>query len=275
MGINQAYYDGSIRSCILRAYPHPIKVPVTPVLHLRENEIMKAKSFALDKQLGQYDQVVLFEFAPQSGQLNINTDMAISIAEGIVQKTNAAVILSSATKITHANKAIIDGSTLTLRETAALTHFCNFLIGCSSGISWISTSEAAKRLPMVQLINPQTTWVNPISRDFERFHLPVETVIDLTDFDTEKVIDCVSTAFTHFAEARKTYHQPIPLHFKTTTDIVYNLLCYLEFWAIRTHIKVNREVYGNNSSFYAAVAKGFIIFPFRLIRNLLKKRIIR
>jgi hypothetical protein len=75
------------------------------------------------------------------------------VAEGIVANNNVAIILSSANKVNHPNKAIIDGSHLTLRETAQLSHHCTFLLGSSSGITWITTSDAGKQLPMVQLLN--------------------------------------------------------------------------------------------------------------------------
>ena len=68
---NQALYDGCIRSSILRAYPYPITVPVTPILHLSEEEIERVEKFASEHQLNNYKQVILFEFAPQSGQLKI------------------------------------------------------------------------------------------------------------------------------------------------------------------------------------------------------------
>ncbi len=121
MDTNQAYYDGCIRSCIFNAYPYPVKVPIKPVLKLTGIETDNAGKFAIQNQLQSYDQVILFEFAPQSGQLNITKETAILIAEDIVQKCKAAVILSSALPISHQDKAIIDGSRLTFRETAALT----------------------------------------------------------------------------------------------------------------------------------------------------------
>lgn len=272
MDANQAYYDGSIRSTLFRAYPHEITVPVTPVLRLTGKETEKAGAFAEEHQLHRYARVVLFEFAPQSGQLNITREMVLAVSEGIVSRNDAAVILSSGSAISHPDPRIIDGSRLSVRETAALTHYCTLLLGCSSGISWVSTSDAARQLPMVQMLNPDTPWINPLSRDFERFHLPVDQLIELVHFTSGEVIDCVTEAMLDFSEARKKYNQPVPLKFTTTTGIVYNLLCYLEFKAIRTHIKVNRQVYGNNVRFYAAVVQGFLIFPFRLLRNTLIKR---
>ena len=270
--INHAYYDGSIRSSILKAYRKPITVSVQPVLRLYPEEVERANQFADAKDLKNYKEVVLFEYAPQSGQSNISPDFAIKVAEGIVAQNNFAVILSSANKINHPNKAIIDGSSLTLRETAALSHHCSFLLGSSSGITWITTSEAGKQLPMVQLLDAHTKWVNPISRDFERFHIPNNKVIELLDFNEVKTIECVKLALENFEGAKQKFNQPIPLHFKTTRNIVYNLLVYFEFGAILKHIKVNREVYGDSISFYKEVVMGFITAPFRLIKNLIAKR---
>ena len=270
---NQAFYDGSIRSSILRAYGKPITVPFIPVLHLREDEIAKAKYFAKEHHLASFKEVVIFEYAPQSGQSTITKEIALSIAEGIVAKSNTAIILSSANKIQHINKAIIDGSSLTIRETAALTHYCTFLLGTSSGITWISTSDAAKFLPMVQLFNPDTRFENPISRDFERFGFATDKVIELLKLDEKIIVDCVQSALEDFATAKITYNQIIPLHFKTTRNIVYNLLCYGEFKAIATHIRINREVHGNNLSFYKEILIGFLIAPFKLLHNLTKRKL--
>jgi ADP-heptose:LPS heptosyltransferase len=273
MDTNQAFYDGTIRGNALKAYPNPITVPVTPVLVLSEKEIQTAKKFAEQNTLSNYKNIVLFEYAPQSGQSAITKDFAISIAEGLVVDKKTAVILSSANIVSHTHNAIIDGSSLTLRETAALTHYCTFLLGSSSGITWISTSEGAKQLPMVQLLNANTSWVNPISRDFKRYHFSTKYVIELLNFTEAKIIDCVQYAINDFEGAKNKFNEPIPLHFKTTGHIVYNLLCYAEFGAIYKHIQINKAVYGNNISFYKEVILQFIIFPFKLIRNVVAKRL--
>lgn len=272
---NNALYDGCIRSNVFRAYPHPVTVPVTPVLVLTEEELQKCEEFVQKHQLAQYRHIILFEFAPQSGQLNITKEKAVAIAEDLVKQDDTAVILSSANKINHINKAVIDGSPLTLRETAALTHHCTLLLGCSSGITWITTSSAAKLLPMVQILNPDTTWVNPISRDFERFGLPVEMVIELFDFEHVKIINCVSEALNDFPSAKAHYHQQVPLHFKTSRKIVYDLLCYFKFGAIVEHIKVNVEVYGKNPLFFKEVVLGIVTAPFLLLSRVFTKHILK
>lgn len=270
LGNNLAWYDGCIRSNVLRGYQRPITVSLQPTLRLYPEEVDAAAQFAIEHRLAGYTQVVLFEFAPQSGQSRITKTFALEVAGALTQVPGTAVILSSALKIEKPGPGIIDGSRLSFRETAALTHYCTLLLGASSGITWISTSTAAKQLPMVQLLNPDALWPNPISRDFERFNIPGE-VIELIDFDQQRVVNCVTQALFNFSLAKTNWNQPIPLHFKTTHRIIYNLLCYGQFKAIANHIRVNREVYGNNRAFYRAVLMGFLRFPWRLIRNLVTK----
>lgn len=270
---NLAYYDGCIRSAILKAYPNPITVSIQPVLKLTEGEINKANAFAAEHQLQNYENIILFEFAPQSKQLHIPLDFAISIAEKLAgDKT--AIILSSANKIDHPSKNIIDGSSLTLRETAALTHHCTFLLGCSSGITWMTTSDAAKQLPMVQLINPGGAWLNPVSRDFERFGIDTDQLIELTQVNETEIVECTRAAIKDFTSAREKYNNAIPVNFKTSRKITYNLLCYFEFEAIAKHIKVNRKVYGNKPSFYIEIILGIVTAPYKLIKNFFSKKIL-
>ena len=272
MDTNQALYDGCIRSGILNAYPNRITVPIQPVLHLYENEKEKVKGFALSHKLQNYRDVILFEFSPLSGQSGITKEIAINIAENLTANNDVAIILSSANKIQHTNENIIDGSVLSIRETAELTHYCTMLLGCSSGITWISTSDAAKFLPTIQILDFGTTWINPLSRDFKRCHFDTTYIIEMENSGKDKIIKCAMLALKDFSSAKKKFNEEIPLQFKTTRKIVYNLLCYLEFEAIARHIKVNKKVYGNNFSFYKEVLLGFITAPFKLIYNVIVKK---
>jgi hypothetical protein len=272
MDTNQAFYDGSIRSNILQAYPFKISVPVTPVLRLTVDEVRAAEEFARKHRLNEYNHVILFEYAPQSGQSKITMNFALHVAEEIIQYDKTAIVLSSGNKIPEYGDKIIDGSELSFRETVALTHYCTLLLGCSSGITWASTSDAAKFLPTIQLLNAKTKWINPVSRDFERFNIPAGKVIELIEFDELKTVACLKSAMQNFEKAKLDFGQAIPLQFSTTRSIVYNLLCYVEIGAICNHIKANRRVYGNNSSFYLQVVFGFLMFPFKLVYNILRKR---
>lgn len=273
MDENQAYYDGCIRSGIFRTYPQPITVDITPVLRLTEFEKKRVQEFASNNLLERFKYIILFEFAPQSGQLPITYDFAVSLAERLARNPQVAVILSSAQKVKHECNSIIDGSVLTLRETAGLTYFCTYLIGCSSGITWATTSDGAKFLPMIQLINANTSWINPVSRDFERNGLPINNIIDILTIEEDYIEKCVTSCFQSFDDARNKYSQQIPLSFKTSRRIVYNLLSQLQFKSIFKHIKVNTEVYGHNVQFYKQVFSAFIFFPFTLLRNLFIKNV--
>ena len=274
MDDNLAWYDGCIRTGVFHAYPKPVTIDRTPVLQLKAAETTNAADFATRHKMENFSIRLLFEFAPQSGQLPITKEFALRLAERLVKNPKVAVVLSSALKIEHSNKSIIDGSVLTLRETAGLSHYCTHLIGCSSGITWITTSDGARQLPMVQLVNPDTIWQNFVSRDFERFGQSTENIIDLIGLDEEKVIDCLELCFRDFAAARLKYNQPIPLKFNTSRNIVYNFLCHLQFGCIVKHIRVNRQVYGNNMEFYKEVVLAFLLFPFTLFRNVLNKKIL-
>jgi ADP-heptose:LPS heptosyltransferase len=44
--LNNALYDGCIRSNVFRAYPNPVTVPVTPVLELTQEEKARCAAFA-------------------------------------------------------------------------------------------------------------------------------------------------------------------------------------------------------------------------------------
>lgn len=271
---NQANYDGCTRASTFRGYPKNITVPIQPILVLNSGETQKAKDFAGFHQLEKYKHIILFEFAPQSGQSQMTLDFALQIAEKLTVNEDVAIILSSANKIKHSSPQIIDGSSLSLRETAALTHYCTFLLGASSGITWISTSTAGKQLPMVQLLNANTIWSNPISRDFERYNLSTDGLIELINFDNIIIQNCIVEALENFTSSKEKYHQQFPSSFKTTRFIVYNLLTYLQFKSIVKHIQVNKQVHGHQLAFYKEVAIGFLMLPFRLISNTFRKKVL-
>jgi hypothetical protein len=141
MGDNQAHYDGCIRSAVFRGYKGQVIVPVTPVLRLSAEEKEAAHRFAQAHRLQEYRHIILFEFAPQSGQSAISREWAIDTAAVLAGPADTCIILSSAQRVDHPSPRVIDGSTLSLRATAALTHYCTLLLGCSSGISWMVQSH--------------------------------------------------------------------------------------------------------------------------------------
>lgn len=275
MDENQALYDGTIRGMIFRAYPFPVTVSVQPMLKIAIEEKEKVKNFAEAHKLKDYKNVILWEYAPQSGQSNLTFEFVMGLAKKITNLSSTCVILSSAKSFVPTSK-IIDASGLSVRENAELTHYCSLLIGCSSGITWLSTSNAAKQLPMIQLLNSQAFFLNAPSVDFERNGISSEYLIELIDIEEGRVYDCVRKIIEEcFAYSKERYHQQIPLQFNTTRKVVYNLLCYLQFNAITRHYRIMTSIYGRHPEFIKQFILAFTTAPFKLIGNFWRKKLVR
>ena len=270
MDTNLALYDGTIRGMILRAYPGKITVPVQPVLQLTTQELSNVEAFATTNGLSDFKHVILWEYAPQSGQSPLNFETALHVAEKLTADKSVCIILSSANKF-ESRSGIVDASVLSVRENAALTHYCNLLIGCSSGITWLTTSSAAKFLPMVQLLNPYSDFINAPSVDFKRYSIPHQGLIEMTAFDAERITDCVTTVMWKGFDAALIFNDQITVQFNTTKKIVYNLLVYREFAAIKKHYRIMVAVYGKNPLFFKAFYGAMVTAPFKLMKNIFLK----
>ena len=272
MDDNQALYDGTIRGMIFRAYPNPVTVPVQPVLVLTEDEKLKVKQFAEEHKLSQFKNTILWEYAPQSGQSVLSFDFVMKVAERITQLPQTCIILSSANSFPSTAK-IIDASSLRVRENAALTHYCSLLIGCSSGITWLSTSTAAKQLPMLQLLDGQAYFRNAPSVDFSRYGISTEELVELVQFDEDKILQSVRSIIEDGpAAAKLQFNEALPVQFNTTRKVVYNLLCYLHLNAIARHYRITKSIYGRQPLFIKQFVLGFLTFPFKFISNKWRKR---
>lgn len=274
MDDNQALYDGTIRGMIYRAYPLPITVPVEPVVLLSDEEKNNVASFAEKHRLSNFKNVILWEYAPQSGQSVLDVDFVMKLAGKVTSLPSTCVILSSANSFSSTEK-IIDASPLAIRENAALTHYCSLLIGCSSGITWLSTSTASRPLPMLQLLNSHAAFLNAPSEDFKRYNLPAERLIEIIHINDKKVFDCVKTIIeTGFEAAKRAYNEILPLQFNTTPKVVYNMLCYLQFRAIARHYRITTSIYGRHPLFLKQFWLAVLTFPFKLVRNFFRKRVL-
>ena len=273
MGSNLCLYDGTIRGMILRAYPNPVTASLQPELVLSEDEKLRVKQFALDNNLASFQNVILWEYAPQSGQSVLNFPFVMNIAKRITSLESTCVILTSANKF-EGSKKIIDASVLTVRENAALTHYCNLLIGCSSGITWLSTSTAAKFLPMLQLLNNDAYFLNAPSVDFSRYKIQHNGLIEITSFNEQLVFDTVKSIFTEGMEVTyANYNQPLKLQFKTSRKIAYNLLVHLQITSIIKHYRIMVKQYGTKKEFLFQFWQGILFSPFTFLKNVWKKRI--
>jgi ADP-heptose:LPS heptosyltransferase len=272
MDTNLALYDGTIRGMVLRAYPNTVNVPLQPVVVLTENEKSNVSIFAERYKLTNFKNVLLWEYAPQSGQTDLNIEMVMAVAKRITALPSTCIILSSANKF-EGTENIIDASILSVRENAALTHYCTLLIGCSSGITWLTTSSAAKVLPMLQLLNANTIFINTPSVDFKRYNIAHNGIIEMASFNETKIYDCLYKILTENFSASKIFNEQLPIQFNTTKTIIYNLLVYGEFAAIKKHIYITKSIYGWHPLFIKALFIGFLTAPFKLIRNVWNKKI--
>lgn len=219
-------FDGTLRTSIFRGYRGPITVPVVPVLCLFPNEVEHVRFFAELHNFPKRGSIILFECSPQSGQSFVTPDFALSVARELVKKfPNIGIVLSSHTPIQSRDERIIDGSILSFRENAELTKYCSLMIGCSSGISWIATSDWAKQLPMIQLLGKETGVYASLVHDFEYHGLPVDAIIEMTDCSVERVTNCAAKFLTHdFATARNIYHERIIPQFDLYFVALFNFL---------------------------------------------------
>jgi hypothetical protein len=171
-------FDGTTRSTLFRAYPGPITVPVEPVMRLRDAEIERVSRFAAAHGLARYQHVVLFECAPGSAQSFLTPEVAVRIAERVTAarpEGDTAFVISSHLPARSANPAVVDGSPLSYRENAELSKHCSFLLGGSSGITWLTTSSAAKRLPTIQFLSPTSPWYSFASMKYDHEHFGLDT----------------------------------------------------------------------------------------------------
>ena len=77
LGSNMKYYDGTICSSIYRSSGLNITVEKTPVLFLSPEEKEATENFVRQHQLTTFQNVVLFECAPQTNQLNLTDEIIL------------------------------------------------------------------------------------------------------------------------------------------------------------------------------------------------------
>ncbi len=213
VGGNEMNYDGGIRSSIYNNYPRPIIVSPQPIVRLKTEEIENVRRFAEKYALEKFDKVILIECGPQSFTSALNLAAALELAREIADEDRrTAIVISSRTQFEAAHPQLFDGSELSFRENAALTHYCHLLIGCGSGISWLTTADAAKNLDKILVINDRTTAFPSMADDHRYFNLPTGNLIEIKSDDDalEKVKRCLAKINSEgFAAARQSFHETI------------------------------------------------------------------
>jgi ADP-heptose:LPS heptosyltransferase len=215
-------FDGTIRYSMFRGYPKPVTVPVEPVIFLTSDEVENVYKFAKEHKLEQSNPVILFECSTGSGQSFVSPEFAVRFSQKLINfRPDARIILSSNKSIQTDDDRIIDGSQLSFRENAELTKYCSLLIGGSSGISWLCTSNWAKPLPMIQLLKKSTSVFASFVHDYEHRGADTSLIIEMTDCSPDKLLLCTTTILLKgFAFARDKFHEQIPLNFNYYNEII-------------------------------------------------------
>jgi hypothetical protein len=209
-------FDGTVRSSIFRGYPRPITVPIAPVIRLSQDEIARVTRFANDHGLmSTSGPVVLIESAPQSGQSPMTKEWAYSLALTIVNAMpNVRVITTSPMTGLKNESHLIDASGLRFRDVAELSRYCSLFIGCSSGLTWLLTSDAATSIPMIQILASKVGDYGAVVHDLEYWGLPSKHVIELHDCSVEYAAQCaLDVLMEGIAPVRDRYHEDLPLSF--------------------------------------------------------------
>jgi len=210
----------TIRQSIFRAYPAKITVPIRPVVMLSQRESDNAKLFAAHNMLLAKRNAILFETSPGSGQSGVTPEFVMQVAEELVKIPHTVVVLSGKEPLYATNPAILDASKLSLREMVELTKYCTFLIGSSSGVTWICQSEQAKQLPTVQILSEGS--IGSLINDHNYHGLPSDNIIELISPTEERVVSCVIACLTgNFKDAKERYSRPIVPDFAIVRRTAY------------------------------------------------------
>jgi hypothetical protein len=268
LGSDMKFYDGIVCTSLYRASELKITVDTKPVLILTDAEKQAAVQFAQRNNLGAYKNIVLFECAPQTNQLLLTDEIILDYCQHIVGNESTCVILSAPKAYNFQKEHIFDGNSLSIRETVALTHYCSHLLGCSSGISWAATSVAAKPLPMIQILAPNAYYFNPLSLTFKKLNRSTENLLELVEFNSEKIQTVFKDIFqVGFQQAKGKHHQPVKVQFKLFRGIIHQFLLEGKFSEIVTFVRVNWKEHGFNMPMMKYLVMGFVLFPFQWLSN--------
>lgn len=205
---------GTTRSSLFRNYPHPLKIDPKPIVYLNIEEQKEVKDFCTKHTITNKSFNILFECSPQSGQSKMTFDIAMVISRELLKvQKNCKIILSSATSFISSDDRIIDGSVVTWRGNAELSKYCDLLVGCSSGISWLITSNWCKPIKTIQVIDPHCC-NGKISASMKLdnlyFGIDNSNIIEMHNPKIYDVVDCIEEVIAgHFYNAQKKYDENV------------------------------------------------------------------
>lgn len=247
-------FTGTIRHSTLQNFNKKISVSVEPVVSLTIKEVLEVRNFIESKSIHKYEHIVLFECAPNSKQSKLEINIALSIANEIIKNRNdVAIIISSSISFQSNSSQIIDGSELPFKHNAELTKYCKLFVGCSSGLTWLATSDWAKKLPMIQILDRESLFFAGVAYDFQLNNFDDKHIIEIVTFSEKRVIECIILALDgDFSKAREKFHEEYKvsyLNFKAINKALTEKQRYLDgfrqvfkFKKIHKHLLVSRLI---------------------------------
>ncbi len=219
-------FDGGIRSTTYLHYPHKITVSQQPIIRLSNAEVETVKEFAEKHKLDSFKNIVLIECGPDSFKSALNPTSAREIADKLTSKdASVAVILSSNKVIENTNKQILDASILSFRANAELTKYCTLFVGCSSGISWLATTDWAKPLPKVIVVNEANYYNSSMVYDHKYANLSTKEIIEVKEHEntTDELFNCLFMILNEsFEKSKTTFHKEFRLtNYAFFKDIIF------------------------------------------------------
>ncbi|TAL43254.1 MAG: hypothetical protein EPN92_10430 [Chitinophagaceae bacterium] len=191
---NVHHFDGTTRGTIYNSYPGKITVDARPVLRLYDQEKEKVKQYAGKHRLSAFRHVMLFECSSLSEQSFVTPDWALKVAGELVKQfEDLLIIISTHLNIPQPHERILVANNISFRENAALTHYCTLLVGCSSGITWAATSDAAKHIPTVQFLKSGIGFrFASVAYDHRYWGLDDSHIIEVTNKDKTNAVKIIA-----------------------------------------------------------------------------------
>ncbi len=169
--------------------------------------------------------------------------------------------MSSTETLVRPSPQVVDASCLTYRENAALARHCTGLVGCSSGITWLTTSTAGKTLPMLQILTKSTEVFKfaSVAMDFRRVRLDESRVIEMAEPSDTRIISCIEKWLSEsHSAARRQFHEEL---------VLTSVHAEKAYWFIR-------EYDGKNAAKSAMLrfirANGFATIPWHVLIALVR-----
>ena len=165
-------------------------------------------------------------------------------------------LVSSTEPLVRPSPQVVDASCLTYRENGALARHCTGLVGCNSGITWLTTSTAGKALPMLQILtksNGGLRW-GSVAMDFRRLRLDESRVIEMAEPCDSRIISCIEKWLSEsHSAARRQFHEEL---------VLTSAHAEKAYWFIRVH---DGKIAAKSAMLRFVRANGFATIPWRVL----------